>query len=218
MSPGVGIFGGTFNPIHVGHLRAAEQVVEQLGLERMLFVPAGDPPHKRGDALAPAALRLEWVRAAVAGNKRFEADPLEVERSGPSFSIDTVRAVAARTAPERPVFVVGVDALREMDTWRDPAALVAEAHLAVMARPGWEGPLSGAFPPELRAGFEFADDGRSASHRRTPSWARWLAISALDVSATDIRRRLGQGLSIRYLVPDSIFESVMESGCFRESD
>ena len=123
---GLGVFGGTFNPIHVGHLRAAEEVVEALDLDRMLFVPSARPPHKTAegeDVIAPAEQRLAWVRLAVADNARFEVDPIEVERPGPSFLVDTLRAIGERTAPDCPVFVVGRDAFQEVGEWREPRTL-----------------------------------------------------------------------------------------------
>lgn len=226
----LGVFGGTFNPVHLGHLRAAEQVVELLGLERMLFVPAADPPHKRGDAVAPAALRLEWVRRATSGNKRFEVDALELERRGPSFSIDTLRAIGARVAPARPVFVVGADALVELGSWREPEALLRLAHLAVMARPGTyepdgvpaalagdaPGPLERIFPPALAAEFSFDPGGHAARHRSGDTWARWVPIAPLDVSATDVRARLRAGRSVRYLVPESIHDALVESRVYAQ--
>jgi nicotinate-nucleotide adenylyltransferase len=221
----LGVFGGTFNPIHLGHLRAAEQVVELLGLDRMLFVPAAEPPHKRGEALAPAALRLAWVRRAVAGNKRFEVDPLELERRGPSFSVDTLREIGARVAPRRPVFVVGSDALAELGTWREPEAIVRLAHLAVMARPapgaevdrpGAPGPLRRLFPPALAEAFAFDASGLSARHEGGATWARWVPIEPLDISATDVRARLRAGRSVRYLVPDSIHDALVESRVYAE--
>ena len=216
----IAIFGGTFNPIHLGHLRAAEQVVELLGLERILFVPSGDPPHKQGGCLAPAKLRLEWVERAIAGNERFAVDALEVEREGPSYSLETVRALGARCAPEPPIFVVGCDALREMATWREPEAILREAHLAVMARrgAGVGGALPGSFPPTLAASYAFDGDGRGGRHRETGTFVRWLPIVPLDVSATDVRRRLSSGRSIRYLVPESIHAAVLESGCWMEPE
>ena len=104
----VGIFGGTFNPIHLGHLHAAEEVVGALGLERMLFVPSGEPPHKTAsqrDPIAPAELRLAWTRAATAGNPRFAVEALEVERGGTSYSVETLRTLGKQIAPDLPVFV-----------------------------------------------------------------------------------------------------------------
>jgi len=219
----LGVFGGTFNPIHLGHLRAAEQVVELLGLARMVFVPAADPPHKRDEGLAPAALRVAWVRRAVAANKRFEVDALELARGGPSFSVDTLREIGARVAPAKPVFVIGEDALAELGSWREPDAVVRLAHLAVMARArasaapeGAPGPLRRAFPAPLAGAFAFDPDGLSARHEAGETWVRWVPIDPLDVSATDVRARLRAGRSVRYLVPESIHDDVVESGVYAE--
>ena len=210
-----GIFGGTFNPIHLGHLRAAEEVLEALALERMLFVPSGEPPHKAaraGDPIAPAAQRLAWVRAATAGNPRFAVDALEVERGGASYSVETLRTLGGRIAPELPVFVIGVDAFAEVGTWREPEALFTLANFAVITRPGPPARAGAHWLPErVRGEFELAENGESARHRRTGSWVRRLEIAALDISASDIRARLRCGRSVRYLLPESIWEAVLQS-------
>ncbi|MDX1648897.1 MAG: nicotinate (nicotinamide) nucleotide adenylyltransferase, partial [Myxococcota bacterium] len=132
-----GIFGGTFNPIHVGHLRAAEEVREQLSLSRMLFLPSADPPLKREgpDVIAPARERLAWVRAAVASNPAFEADALELGREGPSYSVDTLELLTERLGPEQPVFVIGEDAFADLGSWREPERLLTLCDFAVMHRP-----------------------------------------------------------------------------------
>jgi len=213
-----GVFGGTFNPIHLGHLRAAEEVAELLGLERVLFVPSARPPHKRAEGeflLAPAAERLAWVRLAVAGNPRFAVDALEIERSGPSYSVETLRALAPRLAPERPVFVIGDDAFADLASWREPEALLALAHFAVMARPPRRpGGLAELLPPVLRARLELAPDGRSGRHREAGTWLRLLEIAALDVSASEIRARLRAGRSVRYLLPEPVREAILRSGVY----
>jgi nicotinate-nucleotide adenylyltransferase len=213
----VGVFGGTFDPIHLGHLRAAEEVAETLALERVVFVPSAGPPHKaRGgaDRLAPAALRLAWVRAAVADNPRFAVDALEVERGGLSYSVDTLRALGARLAPERPVFLIGCDAFAEIGSWREPAALFALAHFAVIARPpARPGSLADWLPAALRGDFELREGGRSACHR-SGSWLRLVEIAALDVSASEIRARVRSGRSVRYLLPEVVRRAVLESGVY----
>ena len=197
MNARVGIFGGTFNPIHVGHLRAAEEVVEALDLERLIFVPCAEPPHKSGaeeDPIAPAQARLAWVRLAVEDNAHFCVDPLEVERGGPSYSVDTLRAIGERIRPELPVFVLGQDAFPEVGTWREPAALFTLAHFAVITRPpAAAGSLPDWLPEAVRHDVELAPDGLSGRHLRAGTWLRVLEITALDVSASDIRRRLREG-------------------------
>lgn len=214
----VGIFGGTFNPIHVGHLRAAEEVIEALDLERMIFVPCAEPPHKAGSAGEPIALpeqRLAWVRAAVRDNLRFEVDPLEVERAGPSYTVDTLRLIGARLAPERPVFALGQDAFAEVGTWRDPQTLFTLAHFAVFTRPPVAtGSLADWLPKCVCNDIAISADGRSGRHPSAGTWLRLLEIPGLDVSASEIRRRLREGLSVRYLVPEAVIEAVERSGVY----
>jgi nicotinate-nucleotide adenylyltransferase len=219
-SNGVGFYGGTFNPIHVGHLRAAEETMERLGLERMIFVPSARPPHKNpgdDDPIAPAAQRLGWVEAAVASNPRFSVDPIEVERDGPSYLVDTLRVFGDRLTPALPVFTLGRDAFQEMDTWREPKALFTLANFAVTTRPPLDrGNLREWLPEELAAAFEIAEDGLSALHRDAGTWIRLVEITALDVSASSIRQRLRDGRSVRYLLPEAIHDAVVSSGIYAE--
>jgi nicotinate-nucleotide adenylyltransferase len=211
----VGLFGGTFNPIHVGHLRAAEEVAEALGLERLVFVPSAQPPHKlpnRGDTLAPASLRLAWVKTAIANNPRFAVDSLELEREGPSYSVDTLRSFAARLAPARCVFVIGQDAFVELGSWREPAALLELAHFAVTTRPpAGNGSLETWMPRVLASHVELAPDRLSGRHRSAKTWIRAIEITSLDISSSDIRARLRAGRSVRYLLPDGIHDAVVQS-------
>lgn len=211
----LGVFGGTFNPIHVGHLRAAEEVAEELGLERVVFVPSFRPPHKAGEPVAPAAQRLAWVRTAIADNPRFEVDPIEVERGGHSYSVDTLRTIGARVAPELPVFMIGCDAFVEVGTWREPETLFTLAHFAVTTRPPVnEGSLADWLPKCVRDEIELAPDGRSGRHRAAGTWLRLVEISALDVSASEIRARLRAGRSVRYLLPGALHDEVVGSGAY----
>lgn len=220
-----GVLGGTFNPIHLGHLRAAEEVREQLDLARVIFVPSADPPLKRESELcvAPAETRLAWVRLAVADNPCFEVDPLELGREGPSYSVDTLRVLGERLAPERPVFVIGDDAFAELASWRDPAALLELAHFAVIERPGPPADRAAGAPaaapaawlPEaLREDYEPVDEAGALVHRRAGTWIRRLAIAGLEVSSTDVRRRLGEGRSVRYLLPEGVWRAVVASGVY----
>jgi nicotinate-nucleotide adenylyltransferase len=212
---GVGIFGGTFNPIHLGHLRAAEEVREALGLARVVFVPSADPPLKRAgpDWIAPAAERLAWVELAIRGNPAFSVDPLELARAGPSYTVDTLREFARRLAPARPVFVLGCDAFADLAAWREPKALLELAHFAVVTRPpGGGGALADWIPPELAA--DLVLEGEEARHRSAGSWLRRVPIRALDVSSTDVRRRLREGRSVRYLLPDPVLDAIVRSGVY----
>ena len=217
---GVGIFGGTFNPIHIGHLRAAEEVAEDLALAELRFVPALHPPHKEGPAAAgivPAEQRLAWIDLAIRGNPRFRADDREIRRGGASYTVDTLRELAGELGPARAVFVIGADALSELDTWRSPDRVLALAHFAVMARPGAAGrirDLRRLLPERLRGQFRFAPDGRSGAHRRAGTRIGIVEVTALDVSASAIRARLRSGRSIRYLLPEAVRRAVVESGAY----
>jgi len=218
----VGVFGGTFNPIHLAHLRAAEEALEALGLARVLFVPSAQPPHKLADRhgpLAPADQRLAWVRRAVRDNPYFAVDALELERGGPSYSVETLRELGERLAGERLVFLIGWDAFVEIDAWREPEVLFTLADFAVLTRPlpgGADGPatLAAGLPKAVRDDVELAADGRSARHRSAGSEIALVAISALDISASDIRARLREGRSVRYLLPEGVRQAVESSGVY----
>ena len=219
--PHIGIFGGTFNPIHVGHLRAAEEVSEALALEQMLFVPSARPPHKHAgdDTIAPVADRVAWVEAAVADNPRFRVDRLEIEREGPSYSVETVGALRERFGEGALVFVLGRDAFQELGTWREPERLLGLCDVTVMTRPpAPEGSLREWTPPELAGVLRFEPDGRSARHREAGTRVALLEITALDVSASDVRSRLRTGRSVRYLLPDAVREIIETSGAYAQPD
>ena len=211
----IGVYGGTFNPIHLGHLRAAAEVVEALHLERMLFVPSAEPPHKEAgtqDIIAPARDRLEWVRLAVEDNPLFEAEPIELERQGLSYAVDTLSALGKRLAPELPVFTVGWDAFIEMGSWRDPESLFGITHIAVTTRPPVRGGrIDDWLPKCVRGDFEVTGDGHSARHRRAGTWIRLIELTALDISSTEVRRRIREGRSVRYLLPAAVREAVEAS-------
>jgi nicotinate-nucleotide adenylyltransferase len=215
----IGIFGGTFNPIHMGHLRAAEEVVGALRLERMIFVPSADPPHKidvPGDPIAGAEVRLKWVELAIRNNPRFEVDALEVERRGASYSVETLRTIGERIAPEKPVFTIGQDAFVEIDSWREPEALFELAHFAVITRPPAKlGSLADGLPRCIRDVVKPDRSGVFAQHHRAGTWIRLVEIPALDISSSDIRHRLREGESVRYLLPPDVEEAIEKSGAYR---
>lgn len=214
----VGIYGGTFNPIHVGHLRAAEEVAESLGLDRVIFVPSAQPPHKSAsahDPIAPAEERLAWVRRAVADNPLFDVDAIEVERGGASFAIETLRCIGRKIAPGIPVFIIGHDAFVELGSWREPEKLLTVANFAVTTRPPVTRPsLSEWLPAIYRDSIEIAPDGLSGRHRAAGTWIRLIEISSLDISSSDIRSRLRAGRSVRYLIPDGVHAAITGSGAY----
>jgi nicotinate-nucleotide adenylyltransferase len=179
----LGLFGGTFDPPHLGHLVLAECARDQLGLERVVFMPSAQPPHKAGRRVTPVRERVAMTRLAVRGRSGFEVSTLETRRRGPSYTVDTLRALRRREPSAEWVLVLGQDSLRELHTWREPDQIRALATLAVARR--------------VRGPGERA--GRSARAR-----VRWIAMPRIDVSSRDLRRRVQAGESVRFLVPDAV--------------
>ena len=190
----VGFLGGTFDPPHIGHLILAELAREQLGLARVLFIPAGDPWRKSDRAVTPAAHRLAMTRLAIEGNEALEVDDCEIKRAGATYTIDTLRELKARLSPDDEiVFLAGEDALADMPRWRDPAGIATEARIAIA-------PRSDAGIP---AGLPF---DTSALLR--------VEMPYVDVSSTGLRERARKGLSLRYLVPAAVEAYIREQGLY----
>ena len=200
----IGIFGGTFNPIHLGHLRSAEEVREGQGLDRILFIPSATPPHKRGAGVVPAAHRLAMVRLAIRGNPCFRVSTIEIDRGGRSFSVDTLRALRQRLPTARFAFIMGLDTFGEIATWKDYRAIFTLCDLIVTSRPPHvKAPLRRALPVAARAEFCY-QHGTGTLEHRTGHRVIYQRLSDLDISASSIRDRLSGGRSIRYLVPASV--------------
>lgn len=213
----IGVFGGTFDPIHLAHLRCAEEAREQLGLERVLFIPAADPPHKTQRRVTPARHRVAMVRLAVAGHPAFAVSPIECERRGRSFTVDTLRALRARLPDAALTLLIGLDAFRDIGAWREYRSIFGLADLAVWTRAA--GRLSrprAILPVAARGDFCYAS-GTSELLHHTGTRIRFLTVTALDISATDIRQRSRRGRSIRYLVPASVERYVTNAGLYRRS-
>jgi len=195
----IGVFGGTFDPPHVGHLALAERARDQLGLERVVFVPAADPPHKRGRAKTPFAMRLRMTRLAVRGHSGFTVSDLESRRPGPSYTVETLRAMRRRHPDHELVLVLGADSLEDFPGWRDPEDIARLARLAVAPRPVRRRARRRASRPRVRRG------------RVTR-----LNCPVLDVSSSDLRSRARRGESLRYLVPDAVESYVRRHRLYRE--
>jgi len=198
----IGILGGTFDPPHVGHLWLATLAADALQLDRVLFMPAAQPPHKRGRQLSSGAERLLMTRLAIAGDPRLGLSAIEMERPGPSFTIDSVEELLRLYAGASLYLVMAADSLAGIETWREPDRLLTLVEWAVGPRPGIESPGR----DDLRRRF-----GRAAAR------IHLLEGPALDVSASEIRRRVAAGRSIRYLVPRAVEELIVERGLYRKS-
>lgn len=198
----IGLLGGTFDPPHVGHLWLATLARDALGLERVLVIPAPQPPHKRGVPMSPVEDRVALVRAAIQDDPSLELSTIELERSGPSYTIDTVTALRAQLPSEvEPVLIMAADSLAAIHTWREPDALLANLEWAVGPRPGTPAPQEAL----LRERF-----GAAAGR------IHLLDGPALDVSATEIRARVAAGRAIRYLVPRRVESEIAARGLYLE--
>lgn len=184
----VGIFGGTFDPFHVGHLVVAQDALELLELDRMVFVPAGTPPHKDPSEVSSAETRAAMVRAGVGDDPRFAVDDLELRRPGTSWTVDTLRALA-QADPDHDLFLLmGADQLADFHRWREPHEVARLASVVVMARDGEQ--------PRVADGFALDP--------------LVVPVTRLDISSTRIRARVREGRSIRYLVPDGVLRIIRE--------
>ena len=204
----IGVFGGTFNPIHYGHLRAAEEVKETLGLDKVLLVPSGNPPLKTGD-LADAPKRYEMVKLATAGNRAFDVLDIESVKPAKSYTVETLEVLLNRYSDSELYFMLGMDAFLDIPNWWKPEKLVSMVNFAVISRPGrkFEDLLSSPYLDVGRDDLKALDDsGGEFKIIRLKSLkeAALVRITALDISSSDIRRRIREGQSIKYLLPENV--------------
>jgi len=186
----IGILGGTFNPIHIGHLILAEEAREKLGLDKIIFMPAYLPPHKDNSDIAPAAERFAMVKQAIAGNKHFSVSDMEIKRNGRSYTIDTIRALKAKYPKDDFYFIIGSDLLKYLDEWKDVSEIIKMVKFIAATRPGY--PLE-----------------------KIPSYIQTLAIRAVDVSGFEVRECVRLNKSFRYLVPEAVFNHILKKRLYQ---
>ncbi|MDZ7289620.1 MAG: nicotinate-nucleotide adenylyltransferase [candidate division KSB1 bacterium] len=193
----IGLYGGTFDPVHLGHLIMAEQARTELELQRVFFVLTPSPPHKSPLTISPVAHRLEMLKLALADHPHFELSTVEMQRPGVSFTVDTLRQFRAMPEFSESEFflIIGVDSFLELQHWREPQAIISMAKLAVYPRPGLD--WRHAAPEFLHA-------------------ACLLHGPQIEISATDIRQRCARGISIRYLVPAEVEKYILENRLYRD--
>jgi nicotinate-nucleotide adenylyltransferase len=196
----LGIFGGTFDPPHIGHLILASEAMEQLDLERLLWVLTPDPPHKQEKMISPSNIRLELLQAAIADNARFELSRVELDRPGPHYALDTVALLRGQFPGWELVYLIGGDSLRDLPTWHEPQALVRGVDaFGVMPRPD-------------------ADYDLPALEATLPGLAQktlFLDVPLIEISSTDIRARLAHGRSARYFLPAPVYDRIAARGYYR---
>jgi nicotinate-nucleotide adenylyltransferase len=196
----IGIFGGTFDPPHLGHLILAETCADALGLERVLWVPAADPPHKHSAPLSAAAHRAAMVQAAIADNPRFVFSRVDLDRPGPHYSADMVRLIGEQYPGITLYFLMGGDSLHDLPTWRAPERLLASCRLAVTRRP--DDGLDAALP---------------ALYKQLPALEGVVAFvpaPLIEISGSEIRQRVRERRSIRYRVPDAVAACIAREGLY----
>jgi nicotinate-nucleotide adenylyltransferase len=191
----IGVFGGTFNPPHIGHLIVAESAKEALSLDTVLFIPCASPPHKSSRSLADAECRLEMVKLAISGNSSFQASDIEIQRGGRSYTIDTLRALTAMYPRAQLYLLIGIDNLLELHTWKQPDEIFGLAEVVSVNRPGFE-------PADVRKDYL-----RRVTSLRYPN---------IDISSSEIRRKAKMGKSIKYLVPSAVESYILKHGAYRE--
>jgi nicotinate-nucleotide adenylyltransferase len=196
----LGIFGGTFDPLHIGHLVLAAEALEQLNLEEILWVLTPDPPHKQGQFISPVAQRLEMLQAAICENPAFELCRVDLDRPAPHYALDTMRILRTQYPQDTLIYLMGGDSLEDMPNWHLPVELVAECDsLGVMLRPGTMIDI-----PDLDK--KIPGVGEKVCFVGTP---------LLEVSASDIRKRVYQGRHFRYYLPQGVYEVIQKHQLYR---
>jgi nicotinate-nucleotide adenylyltransferase len=212
----IGLFGGTFNPIHQGHLRGAEEIREAFHLEEVIFIPSSIPPHKVTEKVIEAKHRLEMVRLATSNNPHFSTSDVELSRPGKSYSIDTIRHFLERQQKAL-YFILGRDAFVEIETWKEFQNLFSICHFIVMARPGSQkDTLSLLLPKALMPNFRY-DPQRKAWIHTSGHHLYFKEISFLDISSTKIREWIGKRESVRYLIPAEVEAYIQKHRLYRKS-
>ena len=204
------IYGGSFDPIHYGHLRPAREITDALGLDLLLFIPSGSPPHREAP-VAPVEQRLSMLRVALADEPRFELDERELRRSGPSYTVDTLMALRDEHPGDALVLVVGADAFLGFPQWKRWHELFGLAHVAVAHRPGWQLAPGGELGDEMER--RRADDAQKALG--SPAGSVLLqAVTPQDISSTKVREAAAAGRELTALVPPPVAQLISDSHCY----
>lgn len=201
MTRKVGILGGTFNPIHIGHVLIAQDALEQVGLDCVKFIPSATPPHKQANKLASAADRIAMIKLAIRSDRRFEVDDLEIKRGGKSYSVDTLTELRKREPRTRFYFIIGSDSLRELHTWREIGRLAKLCTFVTLARPGFQAKHAAKLKLD------------AVTIRKIQRHI--VRGHVCDVSSSEIRERIARGRSIRYLVPDAVDDYIRRRKLYR---
>lgn len=210
----IGVFGGTFDPIHYGHLRSAFELKQAMRFDEVRFLPCGDPPH-RGETIASAELRHRMVRVAIEDQSGFVADDRELKRAGPSYTFDTLTSLRAEFPDRSLGLIIGMDAFLDLPSWHRWTEILDFAHIVVAHRPGWRAPDIGVLGELLNErGTLRVDDLHESDHGRIHIHA----VTQLEISSTEIRELVAAGRDPRFLLPDAVREVIASSGCYGRLD
>lgn len=205
MRGGIGLFGGTFDPVHLAHLRVAEEVCEAESLDELRFIPAAIPPHKLGARISPAAHRVRMLELAIAGSSRFRVWPIELSRTGPSFTVDTVAALRDEVGPTaRILLIMGRDQFAEFHTWQSPERIAGLCDLLIVSRPPGLQSLDLRTFPVVSSGTFCYDSGSDRFVHASGHSVSTLAVTPLDIAATQLRSAIRAHRSIKFLVPAAV--------------
>ncbi len=212
----IGLFGGTFNPIHWGHLRGGEEIREAFGLQEVVFIPAAIPPHKVMEKVIEARHRLEMVKLAIINNPYFSISSVELERPGNSYSIDTLKYFRKRDG-DAFFFILGRDAFLEIETWKNFQQLFSLSNFIVMTRPGFDkAPFPNQLPEALMSTFRY-DQGAKAWFHTSGHTLYFKEITFLDISSTKVRELVKKEESVKYLIPVEVEAYIKQHGLYRKS-
>jgi nicotinate-nucleotide adenylyltransferase len=212
----IGLFGGTFNPIHLGHLRGGEEIREAFGLQEVIFIPAAIPPHKVTEKVIEARHRLEMVKLAIVTNPHFSISSVELERPGNSYSIDTLQYFRERDE-DAFFFILGRDAFVEIETWKDFQRLFSLSNFVVMTRPGFgKAPLPAQLPEALMSVFQYDQEVKAWTHTSGHT-LYFKEITLLDISSTKVRELVEKGESVKYLIPNEVEAYINQHGLYRKN-
>jgi nicotinate-nucleotide adenylyltransferase len=211
----IGVLGGTFNPIHYGHLAAAEEIRDRLKLDRVLFIPVYLPPHKQEEGMLSAVQRLEMVRLATAGNPHFKISDIEVKREGMSYTIDTIEALRAANPGAEFYFITGLDSFLEIQTWKDWEKLLSLCCFVVLSRPGYKFKdlLKIGFMKQAKKEIDTLDRGVETHVLIEGDGIRVCLelVPFYDISSTDIRKRTHEARTIKYHLPETVENYIIEN-------
>ncbi len=212
MTEKIGIFGGTFDPVHIGHLRAAEEIREHFSLDRVYFVPANIPPHKKNKEITDTAIRFRMIKTVIRDNPNLRVSKIEMKRNGVSYSIDTVQAFEKRF--KYLYFIIGIDAFSEINTWLNYREIFYHTNFIIMARPmKGERTSKDIFPPDVKKNMKKLDNSTFQHISGNKTYLHH--VTQLDISSTMIRKNVKAGKTIKYIVPENVKRIINEKGLYR---